>query len=93
MVKFKIGYNRYDADEAVSPLVEKLVQNLNDVFGNNKCPIHAYEKWDIEVDLMKNGHLQFTSTKQNGCSYPEILVESDISHFLVGYGIFPLPSH
>jgi hypothetical protein len=93
MVRFLIGYNRYDADGKDNPLVEKLVSTLNEIFGDKKCPIHPDEKWSINVDLMKNGNLQFSSMKQNGCSYPLTLEEEDIFPFLERYGIFPLPFH
>ena len=93
MVQFKVGYNRYDAGGANNPLVENLVETLNEVFDHNKCPIHPNEKWSIEVDLMKNGHLQFATMKQDGCSYGLRLIEDEIYPFLEEQQIFPLPSH
>ena len=91
MVRFRIGYNRYDADGNDNPLVDNLVKTLNEVFGDKKCPIHPDEKWYINVDLMKMGELQFTSQKVEGCSYALKLVEEDIYPFLRKQQIFPLP--
>lgn len=90
MVKFFIGYNRFSEDESTKEIFEKTVKTLNELFHSKECPHHPQEKWSIEVDLMRNGKLQFASQKVNGCSYMLELLEKDVYPFLDRQSIFPL---
>lgn len=91
MVTFHVGTNRYSFQEGSKEIIKKLVYDLNAVFGNEKCPFHPEEKWSIDIDLLSNGNLQFSSMKQNGCNYPNILLEKELVPFLDRDGRFPLP--
>jgi hypothetical protein len=91
MVNFHVGINRYAFQEGSEEIIEKLVYDLNQIFGSKKCPFHPDEKWEIGVDLLKDGKLQFSSMKQNGCSYPLTLLDEDLTPYLDTLKIFPLP--
>lgn len=91
MVNFYVGINRYIFKEGSEEIIEKLVKDLNTIFGDKKCPNHPDEKWDIGVDLLNNGRLQFSSMKQNGCDFPLKLLDNDLTPYLDSLKIFPLP--
>lgn len=92
MVNFYIGINRYTFKDGSEEIIEKLVKDLNIIFGDKKCPYHPNEKWDIGVDLLSDGSLQFSSMKQNRCSYPMTLLDEDLTPYLDTLKIFPLPT-
>ena len=92
MVKFHKGINRYSFKEGSEDIIEKLVSDLNNIFGDKECKFHSHPEWSIGVDLMETGEVQFSSMKDNGCSFPLVLVEETITPYLETLKILPLPT-
>ena len=90
MVKFHVGINRYSFKEGSEAIMEKLVSDLNNIFGDKECKFHSHPEWSIGVDLMKTGAIQFSSMKHNGCSFPLVLLEETLTPYLDTLKIFPL---
>jgi hypothetical protein len=92
MVKFHVGINRYSFQENSEEKIEKLVKDLNSLFGDYECKFHSHPEWSIGVDLLKTGSLQFSSMKHNGCSFPLTLLDESLTPYLDTLKIFPLPT-
>ena len=91
MVKFHVGINRYSFQEGSENIIEKLVADLNNIFGDKECKFHSHPEWSIGVDLLKTGVLQFSSMKHNGCSFPLTLLDESLTPYLDTLKISPLP--
>lgn len=90
MIKFHKGINRYYLQESSDEIINNLVINLNDKFGDYECKIHTHPEWLIGVDLLKTGIIQFSSMKDNGCNFPSTLNNELLTPYLKSLNLFPL---
>lgn len=91
MVNFYVGINRYTFKGGSEEIQEKVVKDLNQILGSKKCPLHPNQTYDVGVDILSDGKIQFSSMKPNGCNFVEGLLETDVFPILDKWQIFPLP--